>query len=437
MIEASDLVLADDGNSGDPVASRRVAEALAKKGEALRRLGRFEESVTVWEDLVMRYGKEPLAALPLIAVQALLQKARDLDRLGRRRESLDAVAALLELSQGPDETPASQLVIARALGVKARALMSVGSADDAVSCDEEIVARFALAEEVELRQWVAWALQHESRVLIRSGRIDEALSVSERLVSRLAGESAESLPKVAEITNAHIRLLLQIGAQNPLAVAQFVLEILANASAEALRAAGSLLTRHQPPPTPRRPRARSLLSLGQSISDQVVPSALVQRRRRAAQALHASRALIDRIGTSDDPDLRRLATTAEFTAGTALIVLGHLRAGFRVIDEITNRDDTDAIQAFQRLAELFQQDTSVVNQLGTIGVLSLRAGMLGRGDPDITQMAYNDSIAGHQAVSPHTGITRLVANWLRPSVKRTSPVTQPADEDPRGNQRRS
>jgi hypothetical protein len=110
VIEDSDSLLAEDGDSEDPVASRRVAEALARKATALRRLERFEESVTVWDDLVIRYGKEPLAVAPMIAINASLEKAKDLDRLGRHRDALKAVAELFELCQGQDETVAISAV---------------------------------------------------------------------------------------------------------------------------------------------------------------------------------------------------------------------------------------------------------------------------------------------------------------------------------------
>jgi hypothetical protein len=37
VIQASDMVLSQEGDSEDPVASRRVAEALARKASALRK----------------------------------------------------------------------------------------------------------------------------------------------------------------------------------------------------------------------------------------------------------------------------------------------------------------------------------------------------------------------------------------------------------------
>jgi tetratricopeptide (TPR) repeat protein len=420
VIQSSDSVLLEDGDSPDPVASRRVAEALARKAQALRKLDRLEDAVAVWDELIVRFGDEPPATAPLIAFRAQLNKAQDLSRLGRHREAIEAAAVLLELCEGRDQTEATQLMIARALGIKARALVSVERFDDAAACDEEMIARFGLTEKTELRHWVAWALQHEARVLIRDGRVDDAIAVSQQLVDRLAGESTESLPIVGQIVHDHIMVLLGVGGPNLSGVVGFLVGVLINASGEAISATAATITRHQLLPTPL-PGSQQLLRVGQSI----IPPALVQQRLRAHQALNASRALLARIGDTDDPDLRQLGAMTEFTGAVGLVLLGHLHAGFAAVNRLMEKSDPDTIQALQRLAEHFQHSESAIDQIGTVSLLSLRAGMLGDGDPHITKIAYDDSIASHHDISPHTRITRWAANQLRPTTKR-----KPADHAP-------
>ncbi len=431
VIESSESVLVEDGDSADLVASRRVAEALARKAQALRQLGRFDDAAAVWDELIVRYAKEPPVGAPFVAIRASLNKAGDLDRAGRHGEALDEVAVVLELCEHRDETEAVERLIAGALAVKARASVSLGRVDDALGCDEQMVARFAAAGETELRQWVAGALEHQAWVLIRDGRIDDALAVSEQLVARLADESAESLPMVAEVISRHILLLLNFGRPSKSAVARSVVEMLVNASGAAINATASTVMRHQPLPARWLPGARRLRSIGRSISGTAVLDSFIQRRHRAQQALRASRTLIARIGDSDDPELRRLAATAEVTAGAALAGLGHIRAGFGAIGEISERDDADSIQAVQRLADYFGHGNSVVEQLGAVSFLSFRARMLGRGDPDVTKIAYEDSIADRRAIPPHARTTPLLANLLRPNAKRKPRPTHPTDADPR------
>ena len=210
VIEASDTVLREEGDSEDPVASRRVAEALARKAAALRKLGSVDQAVNVWDELIGRYNGETSPTASVMVMTALLWKARALEQIGRYPESLAAVAELVELSQRQAEDDARWLLVVRALAVRVRALVALGSVDAAVGCAEEIFVRAGPAREPELRQWAAWALEHESRLLIANAQVDRALTASARLEARLLDEPPESLVWVAEIINDDSMLLLQL-----------------------------------------------------------------------------------------------------------------------------------------------------------------------------------------------------------------------------------
>ena len=54
VVEASDAVVSEVGDSEDPVAVRQVAQALARKASALRELDRVEQAVEVWDELITR-----------------------------------------------------------------------------------------------------------------------------------------------------------------------------------------------------------------------------------------------------------------------------------------------------------------------------------------------------------------------------------------------
>jgi hypothetical protein len=51
--------------------------------------------------------------------------------------------------------------------------------------------------------------------------------------------------------------------------------------------------------------------------------------------------------------------------------------------------------------------------------------MLGDGDPDLTQLAYDESVGSQLEGSSHTGMIRWIANRLRPATMR-----KPADRAP-------
>ena len=87
--------------------------------------------------------------------------------------------------------------------------------------------------------------------------------------------------------------------------------------------------------------------------------------------------------------------------------------------------DLDAIQAFQWVTKRSEQDNSVVSELGNISNAALRARMLGGGDPAITKIAYDDTIADRQTTSAHPTLSRLTARLLRPKIDKTPPDDRP------------
>jgi tetratricopeptide (TPR) repeat protein len=408
QIRGCDEILSEDGDSEDPVALRRVAESLVRKAAALRQLGRREEAIVVWAELASRQEQESSTTRPLTAARAWLEMARDLLRLDRPGDCLDAVERVLGLIGREEVSDPAELVTARALGLKARALANRGSDDDAVACDEELVRRFAAAEHPELRQWVAWALAHESRILIVQGRVDAAIAVSERLVARLDGQPAGALAQVAETINGHTLSLLQTGTPDLAGAVRWVLVILTNTTLEALHRVQAQITRTQLAATPKR----------LTFADRLLPTIVRDSRLRAQQALRVSQAVTTRIGVPDTPELGRAAASAEFLFGLALSSCGHPIASVRRIDKFISNSDQTAIEAFQRISHTIQTDGSTFSQVGALSNLALRAQMLGGGDPKITQIAYDDSIADHPSLSSPSTLTRLLTRWLRPRTKR-------------------
>jgi tetratricopeptide (TPR) repeat protein len=420
-IDDSDAVLREEGDSEDPVAARHVTEALATKASALSELGRHAQAVSVLDELIARHWNEPSAKASLLVMTALYFKACELEPDGHHRESLEAVAELLELSGTQPQDDRIALLLTRARAVRARALAAVGSIDDSVACADEIVADAAASLDPERQQWAAWALEHESRILIASGRFDEALNASMRLPSLLLDAEPEALVRVVEIINNHSMLLVQVGASSPNGVMRFLMLTLINTASPALDAVVSRSTLRRRPGFPGSAHAPSALSTRRS---DVVASAR-WARRRAQQARAASQAVIERIGSSDDPEPRRCAASAEYIAGTALVVAGHPIAGLRAVQRFTDRHDLDAIQAFQHLNRSYEHDTSLAGELGSISAAALRAGMLGDGDQTIAKIAYEDSIAGRLASSAHPTLSRLYARWLAPEVDKTTEADSP------------
>src|SRR5579875_327157 len=394
---------------------RRVAQALARKASALRGLDRVEQAVEVWDELITRQAQEDLTAVSRPMLVALYGKARDLEQLGRYPEALAAVEELRARAQSLPAADVPELLVARAWAVSARVHVALGSVNEAISAFHALVAEAGEAGDAELRQWTAWALEYQSRLLIAEGEVDQGLVLSAALVSRLVDEPAESLVRVVEIINNHSLLLLQLGAPNPGAVARFLVLVLLNTLSQALAGVDARVAPHLPGWV-----LRSVSPVRLSMAQRVkFVSMARQSRRRVRQARAASHAVIARIGSSEDPALRRGARTAEFILGMSLVVLGHPVAGARAMETFTSKNDLDAIQAFQWVSRRSYRDQSVVSEVGRVASAALRARVLADGDPEIARIAYEDSLTEHAARSAHPTLARLLSRFLRPNVQQT------------------
>ena len=78
----------------------RVASALCGKGRALESLGRPDEAIAAFQEVVPRFGEATEAELRAYVAGALAEKGAALARLGRRDEAVRAYDELLARSAG-------------------------------------------------------------------------------------------------------------------------------------------------------------------------------------------------------------------------------------------------------------------------------------------------------------------------------------------------
>ena len=410
LIRASDEVIAGDDPVGDPVAFREVGEALVRKAVALQQLNRGEQAIEVWDQLVARCTLESSSRAAALTVVAMCQKAQALERAGRHDDALVAANATLERCDELPQDAAIRRQLAAALSVQARVMAAQGRTEQALETAKLIVGRADDVADQRLRISVAWALEFQSRLLLGQGRVSEALEVSAQLRGRLLDEPDGSLVRVVEIINNHSLLLLQVGQQPDFRTAgRFLVLVVLNSAAEGLG--------H---PAVRRPLLRTLLKRSR-------PRGLLRRlnagplgaarasRERAEQASFASGAVIAKIGSVGEPDLRRGAASAQFIGDLALMLRGHPLAAIRAVEAFTNRGDQDAIQAFQWINRRSTLAPTFLGDVGAIVRSSLRARMLADGDPAIAAIAYEDDIAKRNADAAHPRLQQIFTRLLGPN----------------------
>ena len=221
------------GDADDPALRAPVANALLNKGVQLGQLGRGEEELAVYDQLLAWFGDADDPALRAPVAQALLNKGV---KLGRSAEALAVYGQLLARFGDADE-PALRVRVANALVHKGATLGQLGRVTEALAVSEDVLARFGDADEPALRVAVAQALLNKGVTLGQLGRSVEALAVSEDVLARFG--DADELALRERVANALVNKGMTLGqlgrAEEELAVYDQLLARFGDADEPALR----------------------------------------------------------------------------------------------------------------------------------------------------------------------------------------------------------
>jgi tetratricopeptide (TPR) repeat protein len=182
------------GEDPEPWVRAKLAEALAFKGHLLFRgpPGGGERAIAVFDELVARFGDADEVELREKVADAMRWKAEALQRIGRREAADGAYADLVAHFAGARE-PTLRAQVAFALEHKTSNLIMLDRAEEALATCDELLAGFADGDSSELREVVARVLGTKAYLLEQAGREDEASVVNDALVARLEGEESPRL----------------------------------------------------------------------------------------------------------------------------------------------------------------------------------------------------------------------------------------------------
>jgi tetratricopeptide (TPR) repeat protein len=409
-LEEYEAIIAEARGSEDPVAQRQLAEALLQKGATLVELGRYRDSLSIWDEVWLRYTSGDLGERAQLGLAALLAKARVLLKLGEPAAAIDLADRLQSECAAHEQSDRIRRVRLRALQLKWNAVWELDPAQTAI-VDAEIVDVFGDDDDPQFREEVMFALVHQSAVLLREGRVEDALSISRAIVERIHNEPRDALTTAARMAVDHSRHLTLVGQSSLISIVGVVAFVLANATHELLRS----LTRLIPEPgnETRGGAKRGIKGFVGTLGRSAIPESVVLRRQRFKQAILVDRAVIDRISHDADPELVAFAAKARILAAMSEIALGHPRAGYRALSGMADTGQLGVIQAFQSLAQDESRGSSLPNRLGEQAFLAFRAQALGAGDKEIEQIAYEDSLKARQH-RDDPAIVRWMTRLLRP-----------------------
>lgn len=407
LLAESDERLVELDGSPDPVAQREIAEALLAKGKALRELGRLPESIEVWDELVRRFAAEPSDGAQRLVLRALFRKALDLGRLGEEVQAVETADALLALADSLDQTEEVRSKILSALLVK---LTTVRSDDrEAIAAiDEEIIRRFAYSTDPRAGVYVTTALVRTGLFRLLENEFDGAIQTSLALGERLETCPEETLVAEADLVNDYAHSLAGVTGTDWRGMTEAFAFATVNTATWVRKNLVERLSTFRAirlvAPLRNTPRAHGI---------RVTPAHWPESRRRIESAVELLQRVISRIGQDPDPELQRTATVARIQTAQARLVLGNIRQALRELNTLFDSSDPVTVQALQTMTGRLRGRSDLPAQLNELSMLSWRAQVLGQGDSQIQQIAYQDSIEPLVSDTTHRSV-RWLAALLKP-----------------------
>lgn len=172
-----------------PEARAEVASALYMKGSALEEMGRFEDAIAAYDEVVNGFARDSESSVQASFLRAVSDKVGVLCRLERYQEAVDGSASL-GIGPGGEIPGEARASVARGLWMVGVSLHRLRRWKEAVVAYREVVRRFGESEDPLTRQYCAEALFYQGLVLCNClHRYEEALAVLREVVARYGGEA--------------------------------------------------------------------------------------------------------------------------------------------------------------------------------------------------------------------------------------------------------
>lgn len=166
-----------------------VARALGGKGHNLDGLGRIEEAIAAYDEVIARFVSSTEPEVIRWVAWARVDKVRDLLKLQRYREAIALADEVVQQASVEGSEDLSRQ-LGWALSDKARALEELEWPEEALATFDEIIARFSVSLDASLVEQTAAVLVDKGRLLSRMDRHEEAVAAFDEVVARF-GRTAD------------------------------------------------------------------------------------------------------------------------------------------------------------------------------------------------------------------------------------------------------
>jgi tetratricopeptide (TPR) repeat protein len=347
------------GASTELALREGVAMALYNKGIALGQLNRSEEAILVYEQLVSHFAASTEVALQEQVAMALVNKGIALGELNRSEDEILVYEALVSRFGASPEL-ALQEPVAMALFNKSITLGQLNRSEEKILVCDELVSRFGASTKLALQEIVAMALVNKGVTMVLLNRSEDAILVYKELASRF-GASAE-----LTLQESVARALVNMGV---------TLSRL-NRSEGAILAYDELLSRFG---------ASTELALQKQVAMALVnKGSTLGQLNRSEEKMLVYDELVSRFGASTELALQEpVAMALSGKAGTLIDIVGDLPAASLLLQQAMKRDANNSavtgnlawIYIFQGKAETALQLLDKLQALPALGINLLKAGI--------------------------------------------------------------
>jgi tetratricopeptide (TPR) repeat protein len=355
-----DQVVDRFGEATEPIVREQMARALYIKGDTLVELGQWEEAAEAYDQMVNRFGEATEPELREQVAKALVHKGNTLGELGRSEEATGVYDQVMDRF-GEATEPELREQVAKALYNKGVTLGVLGRSEEAIGVYDQVVDRFGEATERAVRYLVATALYLKGVRLGVLGRSEEAIGVYDQVVDRFGGATEPELrEQVAKaLVNKGFRLGVLGRSEEEIGVYDQVVDRFGGATEPKLR----------------EQVAEALGNKGDTLVE----------LGRSEEEIGVYDQVVDRFGEATEPKLRERVARALFNKGVTLGELGRWEEATGAYDQVVDRFGEVTKRA--ALAQLgFGEETEpelrnlVASALHNKGVIARRAGPVGGGD---------------------------------------------------------
>jgi tetratricopeptide (TPR) repeat protein len=323
-IAVYDQVISRFGGDTEPGPREQVAVAMIGKGVTLGQLGRPEEEIAVYDQVISRFGGDTEPGPREQAAGAMVNKGLTLTKLGRAEEAVGAYDQVIDRFGG-DTEPAVRALVARSMLSKGVRLGQLGRPEEAIGVYDQSVSRFGVDTEPAVRELVATAMVNEGIALSKLGRPGEAIGTYDQVMDRFGGDTEPSIREqtAKAMVNKGARLIELGRPEEAIGTYDQVADWFGGDTEPAVReqAAGAI------------------------VSKGITQSKL----GRAEEAVEAYDQVIDRFGMDTEPAVREETARAMVGKGMTLDQLGRPEEAAGVYDQVADRFGEDTEPALRYL----------------------------------------------------------------------------------------